>query len=120
MPALGGFNPRSPFGQLQGQKPQVPQLFFTLTEEEIVTLLVSQGFSPKTAAQEAAKFMRYKENIVGPRQEWSEGHCSEHVSFLPTCEKCQAASAKENEKPQAPTEAPTRRFADEVAERKGE
>jgi len=97
-PALGGYNPRSSFGDLRGTKPKVPQLFFTLTEDEIVKLLVSQGFSPKTAAQEAAKFMKYKENIVGPKQVWSD----------------------DKETPPVQPEARTQRFADEVAGRKGE
>ena len=72
MPALGGFNPRSSFGQLRGSKPRVPQLFFTLTEAEIVQLLVSQGFSEKTATEEARKFMLYKERVVGPKQIFSD------------------------------------------------
>lgn len=99
MPALGGYNPRSSFGELRGTKPKVPQLFFTLTEDEIVALLVSQGQSEKTAKQEAAKFMRYKENIVGPPQVWSDD---------------------DEDKPQQQSEAATRSFADEVAGRKGE
>ena len=98
MPALGGYSPRSSFGELRGTKPKVPQLFFTLTEDEIVALLVSQGQSEKAAKVDAAKFMKYKENIVGPKQVWSDD---------------------EEGKPQQPEEA-TRSFADEVAGRKGE
>ena len=101
MPALGGYNPRSPFGQFRGQKPHVPQLFFTLTEEEIVQLLVRQGFSEKTATQEAAKFMKYKERIVGPKQVWSDDD-------------------EAGRGPAAHQETTTKRFADEVAGRKGE
>lgn len=97
-PALGGYNPRSPFGELRGQKPKVPHLFFTLTEDEIVQVLVQQGFSEKTAKQEAAKFMRYKERIAGPKQVWSD----------------------DEEQPQAQPQVTTQRFADEVAGRKGE
>lgn len=75
----------------------MPQLFFTLTEDEIVQVLISQGFSEKTAREEAAKFIRYKERVVGPKQVWSD-------------------------EPEAPAEKPqatTQRFADEVAGRKG-
>ncbi len=96
-PALGGFNPRSPFGQLTGQKTKVPELFFTLTEAEIVDVLVSQGFAEHTAKKEAAKFERYKRRIVGPRQVWSD----------------------DSEQPPAEKQATTKRFADVLAERKG-
>lgn len=98
MPALGGMNPRSPFGQLSGQKPKVPQLFFTLTEEEIVQVLVAQGFSEKTAKEEAAKFIKYKERIVGPKQVWSDDD--------------------DEGKPKVQPQASTQRFADEIATRK--
>ena len=77
-------------------------MFFTMTEEEIVKLMVSQGFSPKTAAQEAAKFMKYRERIVGPKQIWSDD---------------------DEQKPQEgqPEAATThRKFADEVARKEGE
>ena len=117
MPALGGYSPKSAFGELRGSKPSVPQIFFTLTEDEIAQVLMSQGFSEKTSKAEARKFMLYKERIVGPVQVWSEGHCVEHASFTPDCDKCQAA--EEGINPEQPTEAPTKRFADEVASRKG-
>ena len=118
-PALGGFNPRSPFGQLRGQKPQVPQLFFTLTEEEIVKLLVSQGFSEKTATQEAAKFMKYKASIVGPKQVWSKS-CTAHPQHVSSCKECQQVLGDADIPSQGKTEATTKRLADEVAGRKGE
>lgn len=98
-PALGGYNPRSSFGELRGTKPKVPQLFFTLTEDEIVALLISQGQSEKAAKHDAAKFMKYKENIVGPKQVWSDD---------------------EEEKSKQQPEEVTRSFADEVAGRRGE
>ena len=118
-PALGGFNPRSPFGQLRGEKPKVPQLFFTLTEEEIVTLLVKQGFSERTATQEAAKFMKYKERITGPKQVWSTS-CTAHPQHVPSCKECQQVLGEAPAPSQGQPEATTRRFADEVAGRKGE
>lgn len=102
MPALGGYNPRSPFGDLRGTKPKVPQLFFTLAEEEIVALLVSQGFSERIAKQEAAEFMRYKEAIVGPKQVFSDDD----------------DQAGKQGQPQP--EATHRKFADEVAQKEGE
>ena len=99
MPALGGFNPRTSFGELRGTKPKVPQLFFTLTEDEIVALLVSQGQSEKAAKVDAAKFMKYKENIVGPKQVWSDD--------------------EDDEAGKQPEEV-TRSFAEELDARKGE
>jgi len=73
-------------------------LFFTLTEAEIVQVLVSQGFSEHTALAEAAKFMEYKKRIVGPKQVWSDD---------------------DEDKPKEKPKAKTQRFADEVAGRKG-
>ncbi len=99
-PALGGFDPRTPFGDLRGTKPKVPQLFFTLTEEEIVALLMSQGTSEKTAKHDAAKFMKYKDNIVGPKQVWSDDD--------------------DDQAGEKPPEEVTRSFAEEIAARKGE
>lgn len=119
MPALGGYNPRSSFGDLRGTKPKVPQLFFTLTEDEIVKLLVSQGFSKKTATQEAAKFMKYKENIVGPKQVWSTS-CTDHPQYVPSCKKCQQVESDANVQPKEQPRARTQRFADEVDGRRGE
>ena len=119
MPALGGFNPRSPFGELRGQKPKVPQLFFTLTEEEIVKLLVSQGFSEKTAKQEAAKFMKYKERIVGPKQVWSTS-CTAHPQHVPSCKDCKQVLGDNPTPSKGEPESRTKRFADEVAVVKGE
>ena len=118
MPALGGFNPRSPFGQLRGQKPKVPQLFFTLTEEEIVRLLVKQGFSERTATQEAAKFMKYKERIAGPKQVWSTS-CTAHPQHVPSCKECKQVLGEAEVTPDT-GETASKRFADEVEGRKGE
>ncbi len=98
-PALGGYDPRTSFGNLRGTKPQVPHLLFTLKEEEIVQVLMAQGCSEKTARREAAEFMLYKERTVGPRQVWSD----------------------DDDQPKPETKAVTKSFADAVAEqRKGE
>lgn len=91
MPAFGGYSPNSQFGGLRNEKPTVPQAFFTMEPEQIVDLLVSMGYSKKTAEVDVAKFMEYKARVEGPQQTFSddddrpdepppEGAKSEHFS----------------------------------------
>ncbi len=72
MPSLGGFSPKGVFGGLRGEKPQIPQAFFTMKAEEIVALLVEMGYSESTAQTDVKKFMEYKARTVGPKQIWSD------------------------------------------------
>lgn len=70
-PALGGFSPNGKFGGM-GDKPAIPQAFFSMEEEEIVALLVASGYSERVSRADAAKFMEYKERQTTPPQEWSD------------------------------------------------
>ncbi len=88
MPALGGFSPTGVFGGLRGEKPQIPQAFFTMEAAEIVALLVGMGYSEKNATVDVAKFMEYKKRITGPKQVFSDDDeqdaaepSAEHLSF---------------------------------------
>jgi hypothetical protein len=72
MPALGGYNPAGVFGGLRGDKPKIPNAFFTMEAEEIVAMLMSMGYTERNARVDVAKFMKYKERQAGPKQIFSD------------------------------------------------
>ncbi len=72
MPALGGFNKRGEFGNLKGTRPQVPQMFFSMSEGEIVEFLVATGYSEKNALESVRKFTEFKNRATDPKQLWSD------------------------------------------------
>ncbi len=98
MPALGGFNPSGQFGGLRGDKPTIPEVFFTMEAEEIVALLVQMGYTERNAKSDVAKFMEYKARQVGPKQVWSDD---------------------DEQKEVAPESAPSMKFGTAVANLKG-
>lgn len=99
MPALGGFNPSGAFGGLRGDKPKIPEAFFTMEAEDIVALLIGMGYTERNARSDVAKFMEYKARTVGPKQIWSDD--------------------EDEEREPVPTNAPSQKFGDHIAKLKG-
>jgi len=64
-PRFDSYSPRSRWGQLKGQRFSLPPIFWSLSEEEIVDLLVSYGYNKEAAAREAGLFMKYKALMKG-------------------------------------------------------
>jgi hypothetical protein len=54
---------KTPWGNLRGQKVTIPAFFFQMTEDEIVEVLVGEGYNPKRARIDAKEFLLYQDNL---------------------------------------------------------
>lgn len=93
---------KTPWGNLRGQKVTVPAFFFSMTEDEIVEVLVGEGYNAKRARIDAKEFLLYQDNLnVKPK--WTTPEVQENeeaVTKRPANPLAQALARKKGTFPE--------------------
>ncbi len=72
---------KTPWGNLRGQKVTIPSFFFQMTEDEIVEVLVGEGYNEKRARIDAREFLLYQDNLnVKPK--WTTPEVQENAEEI--------------------------------------
>lgn len=68
---------RTPWGSLIGERLRLGNLFWQLSDDELVRLLTGMGYSEKAARAEVQKFSHYKRSVINAQPELEEQDSSD-------------------------------------------